>query len=318
MPLPQSLDIKTLGYLITLLETRSVSSAAEKCGISQPAASRLLARLRDQLQDPLVVRTSSGMSLSPYAQQILVPLKEWLTQGEAVLRPTRFDPATLQRQFRIASTDFGVISVLSNVLPTLTCKAPNLSITIDRLTNNSLDALADGELDAVIIGGDHHKSGVNFHHLFTEHHLGIMRNDHPAAKRVMDLTEFLRWPHIIATIDGFGDPIHSLDHPTLDRKISAKIPSFSAIPYLLSSSESLALLPSRATQIFCKHHNLKQFHPPITTQQFSYFLATHDRSNNDPATQWLVEHIINAMRSSVPALPPPTLSAPHTTIKNAA
>lgn len=298
MPLPPSLDIRTLICLVTLLETRSVSVAAIKLGMTQPAVSRLLARLRDQLQDSLLVRGRSGMILSPHAEALLEPLKKWLGAGEALLTPKAFDPSTMSREFRIASTDFGVIAVLTDMLGALADEAPGVSLKVERLSRDSLRQLGDGQLDLVIIGYLEHENGVEFHHLFSEHHTGVMRADHPAADCHIDTDEFLKWPHVVPLIDGFGDPIHHALQHLSERRVTIAAPSFSLIPYLIEGNDAFAVLPSRAAQRFCDVHDLRSFQPPVKIPPFNYYVAQHDRSKEDVATQWLINRICEPFKDT--------------------
>lgn len=307
MPLPQSLDLRMLTSLGVLLETRSVSQAADRLGLSQPAASRLLARLRDQLQDPLLVRGRGGMVLTPRGESLREPLKRWLDQGETLLTPPRFEAKALKRTFRIASTDFGVASVVSAAAASIAAQAPGLSMRIERLSRSSLKALADGRLDIVIIGHAPDEPGVHAKWLFNERRTGIARRGHPADLDRMDLDTFLRWPHVTVLIDDFGDPLGPALEHLGGRQVTIAAPSFSIIPYLVAESDALAVLPSRAVARFAGVHDLQTFTPPVVTPSFDYFLAWHERSMTDTATKWLVSQL--AAPFGAPTDEPDALSA---------
>ena len=317
--LARRLDLRLLSSLEILLETRSVSRAADRLGVSQPAMSRILARLRDQLDDPLLVRGRGGMVLTPRAEALAGPLKGWLSQGEAMLRPAAFDPASLDRTFRIASTDFGILSVIRPVAPALAEAARGASMEIEALSANSLRRLAEGRLDLVVIGYPPEGNGVRFRKLFTESRLGLMRRGHPASAVALTPDNLFDWPHVTALVgNGFTDPLEHLAGEGQGRKVLMAAPSFASVPFMVADTDALAILPSKAARHFAKVYDLDTFEPPIPLPTFDYYVAWHDRSLADGATQWLAEEMADAVAAfeergrhavvqppRMPAAPPP-------------
>lgn len=282
------LDLRLLTSLEILLETRSVSRTADRLGVSQPAMSRILARLRDQLDDPLLVRGRGGMVLTPRAEALAGPLRGWLSQGEAMLRPATFDPASLNRTFRIASTDFGILSVIRPIAPVLAEAAPGASMEIESLSANSLRRLAEGRLDLVVIGYPPEGAGVRFRKLFTESRLGLMRRGHPASGVALTADGLFDWPHVAALVgEGFTDPLEHAAGRAGRRKILMAAPSFASVPFMVADTDALAILPSKAALHFAEVYDLETFEPPIPLPTFDYYVAWHDRSLADGATQWL-------------------------------
>ncbi|MEN5364534.1 LysR family transcriptional regulator [Brevundimonas intermedia] len=288
----RQLDLRLLASLEVLLETRNVSRAAERLSVSQPAMSRILARLRDQFGDPLLVRGRSGMVLTPRAEALRAPLAHWLSQGEAMLHPPAFDPLLLNRRFRVASTDFGIISVITPAMNTIHRASPGSSLAVEPLSTASLSLLAEGRLDVVVTGYRPEGSGLHSHRLFSEHHLGIARADHPADLQALGLDEFLSWPHVVAIVGaGYGDGLGDVLSDMSQRRVLASAASFSTIPYLVAESDALAILPSRAAERFGAVHGHQVFKLPVHPPTFHYYLVWHERSVDDAPTSWLLQQL---------------------------
>lgn len=283
-------DFTLLQHLQVLLEQRGVSRAAERLGISQPAMSRILARLRDQFSDPLLVRGRSGMTLTPRAEALLAPLQLWLREGENLLREPGFAPGTARRVFRAASTDFGTLAVVAPAVARLEAEAPGCSLSVEPLSDVSLRRLADGELDLVITGYRPHGVGVRSRRLFQDGYLGLARADHPAVAAPPSKAELTQWPHVVTNIgEGLGDWImYQLPELTLGRGV-IRASGFSVAPYLVAAGGAVAILPARAARRFAETHGLATFALPLTFDPLDYFLVWHERSQADAATQWLVE-----------------------------
>lgn len=306
---PRRLDLRLLTSLEALIEARSVSRAADRIGVSQPAMSRTLARLRDQIGDPILVRGRGGMVLTPRAEALAEPLKGWLDRGEAILRPPAFEPADIARTFRIASTDFGILSVVRPAAAAIAAQAPGVSLEIEAISSDSLRRLAEGRLDLVIIGYLPEMTGVGFSHLFTETRLGLMRRDHPAAYAPMDQAAFLRWPHVTALVGaGLEDPLHDgLQDPQFQdaeimrrRRVLMAAASFASVPFMVAETDALAVLPSRASRHFAEVYGLATFEPPVRLPTFDYYVAWHDRTHTDEPTRWLAGQFEEGCRAHRP------------------
>lgn len=281
-------DLRLLAHLDALLETRSVSEAAERMGISQPAMSRILARLRDQLGDPLLVRSGSRMLLTPRAESLAEPLRSWLGKGESLLHPEAFDPAELDRSFRIGSTDFGILSVIRPALSAIAKSAPRASYEIQAVSSDSQKRLSDGRMDILVVGYQPDQPGIRWRRVFTDRRLGLCRRGHPILREPMTEDRLFAWPHVAPLIgDGLVEPLMMDGVDMSRRRMLLSAPSFTSIPYLVAETDALAVLPSRAARYFAPLHGLAVFDPPIRLPTFDYFVAWHERSDNDPSTRWL-------------------------------
>lgn len=295
------LDLRLLTSLEVLLETRSVSRSADRLGVSQPAMSRVLARLRDQLDDPLLVRGGGGMVLTPRAEAIAASLGGWLSDGEAMLRPAAFDPASLDRTFRIASTDYGILSVIRPVAPALAEHAPGASLQIESLSSESLRRLSEGRLDLVVIGYPPEGAGLQSRKLFTESRLGLMRRGHPLSGAALTEADLFEWPHVAALVgEGFADPLEQVVGETRRRKVLMAAPSFASVPFMVAATDALSILPAKAARHFATVYDLETFSPPVRFPTFDYYVAWHERSLGDGATRWLADKMALCIADAEP------------------
>jgi len=145
-----SLDMRTLRFLQLLLRTSSVTRTALHLGISQPAASRILARVRDLIGDPVLIRTQSGYKLTDHALGLNEPVDAALLAIANVFRPSTFDPAQSNHCYRIASTDYGVAAVLGPMMESFAVIAPALRFEVSPLVPESFGELEKGAIDLLL------------------------------------------------------------------------------------------------------------------------------------------------------------------------
>ncbi len=294
--LPQHTDFTLLHHLLVLIEMRSVSRAAERLGIGQPAMSRVLARLRDQFSDALLVRGPRGMMLTPRAEALSGPLRNWLKDGEALLREPELDLRLAKRNFSMASTDYGVLTVLAPTLARIEREARGIGLSVEPLSDASTRGLEEGRLDLLLTGWAPQGNGLQSRLLFQEDHLGLARSDHPIHDSAPTREELLRWPHVGTSIgEGLGDWMNQRPDMS-DRRVLFCSESFSLTPYLVGEGDAVAILPRRAARRFAKAHGLRTFPVSLGLQPFDYYLSWHERSQGDPATHWLVETLAGAFR----------------------
>lgn len=298
-------DLNTLVILAQLLRTRSVTQSARYLGLSQPAVSRALSKLRDQLGDPLLVRSAGRMQLTQRAEDLAMPLRDWLEHTSHLLAPPRFDAARLARRFRVASTDFGVSTVVAPALAAIRSAAPGVELDIRPFTPDMISLLAAGDLDLIISGLDPDPSQTYERYLFTEHFCCLVDRSHPLARRATDrplsLDEFLTWPHFSLVVSKSGSDFDRvqlcLGERARERRIIARLSYFQAAPELLLGSDAIMTIPSRAAHAFSRSHDLVSLTAPEIIGTFGYRLLWHQRSHRDPAIAWLCDMIASQTRA---------------------
>ncbi len=296
---PIDIDLNLLRILLVLLETRSVTGAARKLAISQPAASRSLAQLRTAFQDPLLIRTNRGMELTRRGEELIEPLRDWLATTTSLFTLKDFAPRTLERTFRISSTDFGVFSTLSTLLRTFGEQAPNASIEIVPFDDTMIGRLGSGELDLVVTGRKPDFSATYGCHLFRESCSCLMRAGHPAWSddgKALSLERFLEWPHISVVVGESGVDHISLflAERDLQRNVMATLPYFQAVPHLVQDSDAIATLPNSLVRTFSADPRFVSMPAPTEIAEFDYWVLWHERSRRDPATLWVIDLLVAA------------------------
>lgn len=250
-----------------------------------------MCQLRRLLDDPLLVRSGGGMALTRRAEELVEPVQRWLENTSTLLEPNAFEPASLVRRFRVASTDFGVLAVVAPALPRMIAAAPGAAIDVVPLKGDMIQELAAGEVDLLVSGLDADPSQIHQRHLFGEDFCCIFRRGHPLGgpDAPIRLDEFLEWPHIAVTVgdDDFDRIDSRLGDTGKGRRVIARIPYFSASPGIIGSCDALVTLPSRAAWDFAAAHDLDCRPAPREIGGFDYRLLWHERTVRDPAMAWL-------------------------------
>lgn len=281
--------------LTLLLKTKSVSGTALALGVSQPSVSRSLSQLRTALKDPLLVRSGTGMSRTRRGEELVGRLADWMATTSALLVEERFDPARVERRFRVATTDFGVMSVLLPAMAALRAEAPAIGIDIVPLSHATHRALAEGDIDLAISGLDHDPSQLHRALLFEDEFVCVTLADHPLAgsDEPVPLDAFLAHSHLSLTVSEaeLDRVTMSLGPNAASRKIAASLPYFSLAPDMLAAGDLVMVLPSRAADRFEAGQGLATRPAPAELGVLQYWLLWHERSHRDPASRWLRERL---------------------------
>jgi DNA-binding transcriptional LysR family regulator len=306
-------DANLLMILAVLLQTRSISRAAKRMGMSQPTVSRALGQLRATLADPLLVRSGGKMTLTQRAMELAQPLEDWLAATSTVLQPASFTPATLDRRFVVAASDYGVLSVINPAMRAVHAGAPGCRLEIAPYTQDMFHKLAVGEIDMVVHGFSSDRPMIHAHRLFAETQSIIVRRDHPLAQggeRDVPLDRYLEWPHIAVSIgpEGYDHVAHCLAGRSEARKVRIRVPYFYAACDLISSSDAILTMPTRAAIRFAHLYGLACLPAPEEIVGFDYWALVHERSVRDLAIRWLIG-MLAATEAKAAALPVPALAA---------
>ncbi|WP_330702472.1 LysR family transcriptional regulator [Novosphingobium resinovorum] len=295
-----TLSPNLLLVLAMLLKTKSVSSTALMLGISQPSVSRSLGKLRDALNDPLLVRSGGGMIRTRRGDDLVGRLADWVADTSSLLVEPTFDPAEVERRFRIASTDFGVLSVIIPALPLLRRIAPGIAIDVLPLGHATHRALAQGDIDIAISGLEHDPAQLHRLHLFRDHFVCVTRPGHPLAGAGEVSTEaFLDHEHLGLTVsDAELDRVTTL-LGTGSRRVAASVPYFGLAPDLLLAGDLVMAVPSRLIEASARADELATRPAPAALGYLDYWLLWHERSHRDPAADWLRDRLLE---SCAPAL----------------
>lgn len=281
-------DLDLLRCFVHLHRERHLTRAAKQAGLSQPAMSRALGRLRTTFGDPLFVRASSGMVPTPRAEALAPQIKAVLHAAGALVQPVRFDPAQLSRTFVIGSVDFSDVTLVPPLVDALQRTAPGVSITTRPLGEGTGEALASGQLDLVVgvpvsIPGD---AMTSF--LFEDGYLCAVRRDHPGVGRRLTLERYVELPHLVIAPRGApGSAVDAaLEARKLMRRVVVRTHTFLSAPAIVASSDLVLTAPSRLLEQLAPKFGLRLLPPPLPLPRFKIWQAWHPRVQHDPAHAW--------------------------------
>lgn len=296
-----SVEPNHLSLLFHLLRTNSVSLTAAKLGVSQPSVSRVLSQLRSQIGDPLLVRRGNAMVRTSRGDELVERLSEWMTLTDALMRQGEFDPAQLERRVRIASTDFGVLSVIEPVTRSLRQTAPGLAFDITPLRKDLATVLAVGESDLAVSGLEHDPARLHSQILFTDTFSCLVRNDHPLTHGgggAIELDEFLSHDHIGLTVsDAELDRVSVvLEDRAASRRVAMSLPYFSVAPEVVADTDMVMTIPTRAARHYAARCDLTAIPAPEQLGELNYYLLWHERSHRDPVVTWIRSEMLRVMQ----------------------
>ncbi|MGF1521449.1 MAG: LysR family transcriptional regulator [Leptolyngbyaceae cyanobacterium] len=295
----RTLDLNLLLALDVLIEEANVTKAAEKLNMSQSAMSYSLKRLRSLLDDPILIRTSRAMEVTPYAREISITIRQVLTDIQnTLLEKVPFDPSTAQGEFRIATSDYVEASFGGELLRKLTDQAPGLRIRVGSVNRGIvLEALDNGSID-LFIGVDlPRKSWHMMKELYHEDFVCVVRQKSAADE--ISLDTYLERSHILVSLrdDFYGAVDQVLAQQQLTRNVVWSTAHFMAVPFLLENSDCAALLPRRMAQKCAQSMGLKLLPPPVDLTGFTVAMFWHQRNTNLLQHQWLRDQLIEATQS---------------------
>lgn len=283
------LDFNLLKALDALLDERSVTRAAERLALTQPAVSGMLTRLRESFDDPLFVRAQRGIVPTLRAQQLAVPVKQLLSDIERILKPQAFDPVTASMTIKIASTDYALRAVVVPFLSALRVQAPNIRVAVQPVDNQHLlNQMDRGDVDWALLTPESTAPVLHAATLFDERYVCVMRADHPdAVGKTLALDRFCALDHVLVSSSGGafqGITDQALARIGRSRRVTVSVTSFLVLPEILMASDLIAVVPRR---LATKANGLIMLEPPVDIPGFSKTVAWHERTHHDPGQKWL-------------------------------
>jgi DNA-binding transcriptional LysR family regulator len=289
------LDLNLLVALDAMLLERNVTRAADRVGLSQPAMSHALSRLRGWFDDPLLVRSAAGMVPTTRARDLEGPLRRALEQMRDVVRsPTAFDPSTAERTFVLVTTDYGETLVLPDLLARLRNQAPGVNLLASPELADWAARLEDGSCD-VFVGplGPRTPAGIRSVQLFRERFVCLLRKDHPIGRRKLTLERFTSLQHVLVAPRGkAGSAVDdALAAKGLRRRVAAMVPHFLVAPLIVAQTDLVLTLPERTARKFAELLSLRLVAPPVELTGFAVHQAWHERVHRDPFHRWMREQV---------------------------
>lgn len=298
----KGLDLNLLKALDALLDERSVTRAADKLGLTQPAVSGMLNRLRESFGDPLFVRTQRGIVPTLRATQLAGPLKKVLGDVEGLLQPTVFDPKSAEFTVSIAATDYALHAVVLPFVPQLRTLAPGIRLAVRPIEEQQIQTQFEkGVLDLALMTPESAPLDLHSRHLFDETYVCTLRMDHPEAGRdMMDLDRFCELDHALVSYSGdrfWGVTDDALAVVGRERRVVLSVTSFLILADLLRETDLVAVVPSRLVQ---RVNGLATVDPPIPIPGFTKVAVWHERTHHDPGHRWVRAVLFETFNRRVP------------------
>ncbi len=284
----RALDLNLLKALDALLDEGSVTRAAQRLSLTQPAVSGMLTRLRDYFGDPLFVRTSHGMVPTLRASELSVPVKQILTDIAILLKPMQFDPMTAELTYTLVATDYALKAVVVPLIAALKQHAPRIRIAVRSVDSERMyQQLSRGEVDLALVTPQTTPDDLHGRALYQEEYVCVARSHHPlAAASEMTLEQFCEQEHILVSTEGrfMGVTDEALAELSLTRRVGVSVNSFLVIPDILRSTDMIAVVPGRMVPV---DSDLAIIPLPLNVPGFTKSMAWHERTHRDPAHQWI-------------------------------
>ena len=285
----QRVDLNLLVALAVLLEERHVSRAADRIGLSQPATSRALQRLRDTLGDELLVRTRDGYQLTPRAERVQQELAAIVPRLEILFGGEHFDPAASTDRFRIAGTDYATAVLGPGLARRLHEQAPGATLHFGTWDLGAVEHVRRGLVDLAFYGFPPGPS-VRGELLYEERFCCLMDADHPLAGREsLSLDEFLTAAHVLVEVQQGETPAIDRTLTTLgrERRVALTVPYHSAAALAVPGTRLVATLPERMLASAGRDPAVRIVGAPTEIDTMPYLMVWHPRLDDDPAQRWL-------------------------------
>jgi DNA-binding transcriptional LysR family regulator len=285
-----SVNLNLLVALEALLDERSVTRAAKRVGVTQPAMSNTLAQLRALFDDPLFRRTSAGLEPTPRALEVAEPVRSGLRSLRSALAAPGFDPRRSTRTFVVAASDYVELVLWPPLLAVLAREAPGVTLEVRPWGRHEVPPLlARGEADLMIGYFDDVPARHASQRLFREDYVCIVRKKHPRVSAKLTMAKYLELGHVL--VSQVGGSVGSVDRALAaqgkSRRIAARVSHFLMVPTLVARTDLVAALSRRVAAAFAGPLKLQVLKPPVDLPTSIVGQAWHEQMENDPGHRWL-------------------------------
>lgn len=284
------IDLKTLRMLAALLDTASVTQSGEVLGLSQPAASRAVARLRRALGDPLLVRTSKGYALTARAEALKPRVADALAALGRMFEGDGFHPASARRTFRIAATDYGSVTVLSRLAAQVAREAPGVCLDVVSFGPNTFSDLESGALDCALDADADLPPDFHYRELFRDDYACLFRRGHPCLSKKGDILKRIGASPQAIMMYPEGDRMRPdevlRELGVMPAATTLRTPYFMSTPWIIAETDLVMCVPRRVAERLASVARL-QVLPLPNSPSFSYRMIWHERVHRDLGMRWI-------------------------------
>jgi len=297
-----NLDLNLLAIFEAIERERSVTKAAKALGLSQPAVSHALNRLRHLFKDRLFVRSPSGMEPTPRALQMAGSVRQAVLQLQATLETKRFDPASSRDTFTIAMNNFAAIVFAAPLAAFCMKKAPNIRLVMRPSGTLDVDTLLNrGTLDLAITEIPDLPEN-DLHHLLDDHYVVVLRRGHPSAAANLTMRVFASLPHL--KLSSIGEDVSFIDQELGRRKLSRSIQleaPYIASARILTQSDMIGVVAKRIALELCSTKNVIWKELPFTGPTIRVGMRWPQIYDGRQGHQWLrstLKHLVEDNRKA--------------------
>lgn len=291
---PNNFDLNLLRVFDALIRERSVSAAADRLGLSQPAVSNALSRMRKLLDDPLFVRTRRGMEATPFALRMKDPVQDGLLRIRAGISQTlTFNPQQSSRTFRLIMNDVGSASFLPGIMSRLMAEAKGINVEVCEIGHFAYEDLLDSGSADLAIGRVVLSDTFRSQFLTRTQYVAILRKDHPGLTEengnvCLSREAYINASHVVVTPAGAtSNPVErTLASLNLDRRIVLRLPHATALVNILPATDLVSTLPERCRDFLTEEHGLVTVPLPISLEPNVIQQWWHRRHDYDAGHQW--------------------------------
>ncbi len=293
----RDIDLNLLSVFEAIYLEENISRAAEKLGISQPAMSNALKRLRETLNDPLFVRSAGAMLPTPRAEELAEPIRSALQIIQTSLdKQPEFNYSSAEHTFGLAMSDYSEAIILPLILEWLEKSAPGIAIKVYPIEGGNLTkALTKGKIDIAIGRIPFLEDGFRAQRLMEERFICLVRNNHPEIKDKITKEHLQKYPYISITARHstrtYIDKCFHKEGVTC--KNIVQTPNTLSMPYMVAKSNHIAICPMRVAKMYADILDLKYFEIPVETNNAVLSQYWHERLQNHASHKWLRKTIYN-------------------------
>lgn len=285
-------DLQQFRVLLAIHDSGSVTGAAHKLNMSQPAVSNALAKLRSTFDDPLFVRIANRMEATPRTLALLPRLQEVLEILDLeILSNPGFEPASSSREWIFCLSEVGEIVFLPRLFERLQQESPRASVRTISLTPDQLaPSLLEGKVDSILgYFPDLVTPDIYQQRLFSHKLSCLLRAGHPAAQQPMSLATFCQLPHLQVSNGGRSQEMYEahLNEAGIQRNIALQTSHYLSVPSIIASSDLLVVLPRTVARLYANNPSVQVVEPPIELPPYDLKHYWHARFHKDPRSQWL-------------------------------
>ncbi len=285
----RAVDLNLLPALDALLRHRNATRAGDEVGLSQPAMSRALGRLRALLDDPLLIRGPGGTLLSPRAAALRQPLAALLAQVRGMLVDPPFDPAAERRVLRLAMTDGLAELVLAPLVQAVAAQAPGVVLEWVPIGPGLPERMRNGEVDVTFaLDTTALPRGAASEPLFDDRLVVVTRDGHPCGG-AWTIADYARWPSVVIAL--LGDQASDIDAELaaagVTRQIAAIVPTFRAAAEIVSGCDAVTTISHAFAARLAKPLGLTLIAPPLRQTRLGVVVVWSDHRSTDPVLIWL-------------------------------